>query len=212
MKSVTPDKHDLLIKLRVEGMSIPEISAYTGIAKTTVQRHVKDVVIPEPLLRRLKEKQGGAKGRANGMRENCTEEASLLVGSLSSRDFLMILIGLYWGEGTKRDFSLINSDPKLLQTFMVCLNEIGIPKERISLSLRVHSDISISESKAFWATTLGLSRNEILRVEIIEGRKKGKLRYGMCRVRISSGIRDRLLIQAAIGLIGKEASERVLSA
>lgn len=212
MRSITHEKHDLIVRLRKEGMSIPEISAYSGMAKTTIQRHVKGVVVPKALQKRLKEKQGGAKRRANGMRENCLEEASLLVGKLSSRDFLMIVIGLYWGEGTKRDFSLINSDPKLLQTFMICLKEIGISKERISLSLRVHSDISIPESKTFWANTLKMPRDEIRRVEVIEGRKNGKLKYGMCRIRISSGIRDRLLLQSAIGLIGKEASEKVLSA
>lgn len=212
MRSITREKHDLLLQLRREGMSIPEISAYSGIAKTTVQRHVKGIVVPETFLKRLREKQGGAKKRAKGMRENCLEEAGTLLGKLSSRDFLMIVIGLYWGEGTKRDFSLINSDPKLLQTFMVCLEKIGISKNRISLSLRVHSDISISESKTFWANTLRMPRDEIRRVEVIQGRKKGKLKYGMCRIRISSGIRDRLLIQSAISLIGKEASERVLSA
>ncbi|MDP3402647.1 MAG: hypothetical protein Q8S35_01675, partial [bacterium] len=179
--------------------------------KTTVQRHVKEIEIPPIFLKRLKERQGGAKQRAKGLRENCFEEATGFLGELSKRDYLILLIGLYWGEGTKRDFSIINSDPKLLQTFMVCLRAAKIDLERISLSLRVHSDISIHESKKFWSSSLGVPIERIGRIEVIEGKKKGKLAHGMCRIRVLSGIRERLLIQSSIELIGKEAAEKVLS-
>jgi hypothetical protein len=134
------------------------------------------------------------------------------LGEISQRDYLFLLLGLYWGEGTKKDFTIINSDPFLLQTFVYCLKTLGISKDRLSLSLRVHSEISVKEAKAYWARTLGLSLKPIERIEVIEGKKKGKLRHGMCRVRVKSGIRDRLLIQTAIAIIGKECSKRIVSA
>lgn len=211
MNRLTEQKRKALVELRISGMSIPEICRETGVPKTTVQRHVKGIEIPPDFLKRLKEKQGGAKQRAKGLRENCFEEAEGFLGELSERDYLILLIGLYWGEGTKRDFSIINSDPKLLQTFMICLRAANIHLERISLSLRVHSDISIEEAKKFWSSSLGVPIERIGRIEVIEGKKKGKLAYGMCRIRVLSGIRERLLIQSSITLIGKEASEKVLS-
>jgi len=211
MNRLTKERHNALIKLRLSGMSIPEICRETGVPKTTVQRHIKGTEVPAKFLKRLKEKQGGAKKRAQGLRENCLEEASEFLGVLTKRDYLILLTGLYWGEGTKRDFSIINSDPKLLQVFMLCLREANIGLERITLSLRVHSDISIKESKRFWSNTLGVPIERVGRIEVIEGRKKGKLVYGMCRIRVLSGIRERLLIQSTIALIGKEASEKVLS-
>ncbi len=211
MNRLSDEAHAALVRLRVSGMSIPEICRETNVPKTTVQRHVKGIQIPTEFLKRLKEKQGGAKNRAQGLRENCLEEASALLGTLSQRDYLILLIGLYWGEGTKRDFSIINSDPKLLQAFMICLRAAGIHSERVSLSLRIHTDVSIEESKRFWAYALGIPIERIGRVEVIEGKKKGKLPYGMCRIRVLSGIRERLLIQSSIALIGKEASEKVLS-
>jgi len=200
-----------VLRLRLSGKSIPEISRETGVAKTTVQRYVRGVKIPAELLKNLKEKQGGARERAMGLRANALERASALLGNLSERDYAMLLIGLYWGEGTKRDLSIINSDASLLQTVMLCLRMSRIATDRISISLRVHNDIRIPEAKAFWVRTLRVPEERIEMVEVIEGKKKGKLPYGMCRIRVRSGIRERLLIQSAIMLIGKEASEGVLS-
>lgn len=211
MMRIAKEVREEIIRLRACGLSIPEIFRKTGVSKTSVQRYVKGIVVPEASLKRLKEKQGGAKQRAAGLRENCIEEAALMLGTLSKRDYLILLIGLYWGEGTKRDFSIINSDPKLLQTVMLSLKMTGVSLERISLSLRLHSDISIARAKRFWSRALDVSEERIGRIEIIEGKKKGKLPHGMCRIRVSRGIRDRLILQSAITLIGKEASKRVLS-
>lgn len=209
---LSDEQHKHLVGLRKQGKSIPEISRETGTPVTTVQRHIKGVQVPSEFQTILREKQGGSKERARGLRLNIAADVEKLLGGISRRDYLFLLIGLYWGEGTKRDFSVINSDPLLIQTLIYCLNVMGIQKSRISLSLRVHAEISLPEAKAYWTRTTGLSQQLIERVEVIEGKKKGKLPHGMCRVRVKSGIRDRLLIQSAIALIGKECSKRLISA
>lgn len=209
---LSKERHNSLVRLRKQGKSIPEISRETGTPITTVQRHIKGVQVPPEFQTILREKQGGSKDRARGLRSNIAASVEKLLGDISHRDYLFLLIGLYWGEGTKRDFSVINSDPLLIQTLIHCLGILGISKERFSVSLRVHKEISISKAKAFWAQTTGLPKQIIERVEVIEGKKKGKLPYGMCRVRVRSGIRDRLLIQTAIARIGKEGSKRILFA
>lgn len=212
MRTISNEAKKSIVAYRLLGMSIPEISRETGIAKTTVQRHVKQIVVPEKARQLLREKQGGGKERAIGLRENSLQRAQELLGKITKRDSLMLLLGLYWGEGTKKDFSVINSDPNLLRAFVSCLNDFGIDNDRLSLSLRIHADISETNARDFWAETLNLPRESINRVEVVEGKKKGKLEYGMCRVRIRSGIRERLVIQSAIQLIGKEAAKKVLSA
>lgn len=208
---LSKEQHKNLVKLRKQGKSIPEISRETGTPITTVQRHIKGVQVPPEFQTILREKQGGSKDRAKGLRSNVAESAEKLLGNISHRDYLFLLIGLYWGEGAKRDFSVINSDPLLIQTLIHCLKILDISKERLSVSIRVHKEISISKAKAFWAQTTGLPKQIIERIEVIEGKKKGKLPNGMCRVRVRSGIRDRLLIQTAIALIGKECSKRIIS-
>lgn len=205
------EEHKHLIWLRQQGKSIPEISRETGTPITTVQRHIKGIQVPTEFQAILREKQGGSKDRAKGLRLNIAADIKERLGEMSHRDYLLLLVGLYWGEGTKKDFTVINSDPFLLQTFVCCLKTLNIHNDRLSLSLRVHTEISIPEAKAYWTRLLGLPHHIIERVEVIEGKKKGKLPHGMCRVRVRSGIRDRLLIQSAITIIGKECSKRIVS-
>src|SRR3989344_3127122 len=208
MRRHSEDLRLRIVALRRSGKSIPEIVAETGVAKTTVQRYVLGIVVPPEYRKILREKQGGSKERAAGLRANILETSSRQLGDITDRDLLLLLVGLYWGEGTKRDFSVINSDPQLIQTFLYCLYSRGIKKDRISLSLRVHDDISINAAKKFWSATTGLALTSIGRVEVIAGKKKGKLPYGMCRVRVRSGIRDRLMLQTAISLIGKDCAKK----
>jgi hypothetical protein len=212
MNKLSDKLHENLIQLRKTGMSIPEISKATGIAKTTVQRHIKAVEVPEQFLRALKEKQGGSKKRALALRENILEDSIEILGDLSPRDKLILLTGLYWGEGTKRDFEVINSDPFLIQTVILSLTQVlGINSDRISLCLRLHKGISLAKAKLYWSQVTGISIKTIKRVELVEGKKKGKLPHGMCRIRVKEGIRERIFIQSLIKLIGKECAKEVVS-
>ncbi|MBP9748536.1 MAG: hypothetical protein KBD17_02890 [Candidatus Pacebacteria bacterium] len=211
MRRLSSNDHQKLVALRKLGKSIPEISKETGIAKTTVLRHIQSVQVPAHLQKSLKEKQGGSKARAEALRENMSEDSGRIIGAMSDRDYFFLLIGLYWGEGTKKDFAIINSDPRLIQAFIICLQKMGIPRNRLSFTIRIHSNISAEEAKEFWSHTTKLPRNLIQKVEVVEGKKKGKLPYGMCRIRVKSGIRERLLIQSAIALVGKSCNKKLLS-
>ena len=203
MKRISKEKQDKIINLRLIGNSIPEIVMKTGIPKTTVTRYAHPIIIPQEYQQALKEKQGGSKARAAGRRENTHIAADKLLGRITERDHILLLAGLYWGEGTKKDLSIINSCPALIQSFIICLKEVfGIQTDRLSFSLRVHADISIPEAISFWSKATGLPECSLISIEVIEGKKKGKLPYGMCRVRALSGIRERLILQDMISSIG----------
>lgn len=45
----------------------------------------------------------------------------------------------------------------------------------------------MEDAVEFWATTLNLPKNSIAKINIIRGNKKGKLKHGMCRVRVEKG-------------------------
>lgn len=212
MKKIAKKKIEEIYDLRKNGHSILEIVKISGISQTTVQRYVKNVQVPQKFLVRLREKQGGAKERAVAIRERITTSATKFLKNLSQRDKLLILTGLYWGEGTKKDFSIINSDVFLIQTILFCLrNGLKISENRFQISIRTHTDVNISEAKKFWSTATGIPINNDTRIEIINGKKKGKLPYGMCRVRVKSGVKERIFIQSLISLIGKEAAQSVVS-
>ena len=211
MRKISYQKSNTIQRLRKKGKSIPEISRETGVPITTVQRYVQGVVIPLKFQQALKEKQGGSKERARGLRENIYKQMRNEVGVLSRRDRFLLLIGLYWGEGAKQDFSIINSDPLLIKTFIHCLHDVGIFKDRLSVSVRIYNDMSPEHAKDFWSSVTGVKKDFFRNTEIVEGKKKGKLPYGMCRVRVKSGIKERLKIQAAISVIGKIKNNNVLS-
>lgn len=211
MNRIPKTLQDEIRLLRKGGKSILEIVQLTGAAKTTVQRYVKEVQIPPEYAARLREKQGGSKSRAQGLRANLKIQVKDWIGAFTDRDLTMIMIGLYWGEGTKRDFSVINSDVHLLQTLLWSIYKLGVSKERVSISLRVHKEISISDAKTYWAGVLHIPERVISRVEVIPGKKKGKLQYGMCRIRVRRGLRERLWVQEVIRQIGNKAQEKVVS-
>lgn len=191
-----------ILQLRIAGKSIPEISQELGIGKTTVQRYVCHVTVTGGSLDRLRLRQGGSRERALAHRAYASQEADKLLGQISIRDQLMLIIGLYWGEGTKRDFEIINSDPALIATFISSLKVLGITQERLGVSIRIHRGISVPLAVKYWSKVTGVSAERIKRVEVIDGKKKGKLKFGMCRVRVHSGIKERLLLQAMISRVG----------
>jgi hypothetical protein len=39
----------------------------------------------------------------------------------------------------------------------------------------------------FWSSVTGVSKDKFVNVDILEGKKKGKLKYGMCRIRVTKG-------------------------
>lgn len=212
MRKIPANVRNRIFKLRKAGLSIPEINKETHVPITTIQRNVKGIEIPDEHRKRLREKQGGAKERARGMRENCASEAFSMLGTLSKRDRLILLLGIYWGEGTKKDFAMINSDPEMLQAFLVSLREVfGISQNNLGAGLRIHKGISETGARNYWSRALGIAPESFHRIEVVEGKKKGKLPYGMCRVRVRSGIRTRLLVQSMISIIGKDSAVKVLS-
>jgi len=198
---------DEIVSLRETGHSIPEIHSITGKSKSTISRIVQGVLVRKEFKEVLRVKQGGAKERARSLRARIVAKVEEDLLPLSNRDKLLLLLGLYWGEGTKRDFSIINSDPFLIQTFIHTLACLQISEDRLTFSIRIHEGISPQPAVAYWSKITGLHKTRIGRIEVVKGKKKGKLPHGMCRVRIRSGIKERLYIQSAISQVGKECAK-----
>ncbi len=143
--------------------------------------------------------------RAQLRRISARTKAHKLVGSLTKRDLLLIATCLYWGEGNKREFNFINSDPKMINTFLNSLTQLGLKKKRIKVSIRVYEDVSVHKAKEFWSRVTGVSETEIQRIDVIKGNKFGKLPYGMCRIRISKGNDYFNLLSATVELISNHS-------
>ncbi|MFA5270082.1 MAG: hypothetical protein WC400_00485 [Patescibacteria group bacterium] len=178
---------ETIVAKRREGLSINEICELTGAAKSTVWHHVQSVEIMPEYVERWHMRQSASVVRANKRRQIAHDKVAQLVGALDHRDQFIILGSLYWGEGTKRDFSITNADHRLLKIVRHCLKNMGVSDSDLRVTLRVFEDMDVEKCKKFWSSNLELPNSAILNVDILTGKKRGKLPYGMCRLRVSKG-------------------------
>lgn len=100
-------------------------------------------------------------------------------------------LGLYWGEGNKKNKNSIklgNTDPKLIQKFMEFLIRIlGVKKEKIKFSLQIFSDIDPNEAKKYWLNFLQVDENQFSKKITVTstgkiGNYKQKNRFGVLTI------------------------------
>ncbi len=190
-----------LIKLRETGHSLPEIHKISGRAYGTVFRYIKKVLILPQYQELWRVKRGGSKYRAFKDYEVAKQKAQKSLSRIEDRDKLFILAALYWGEGTKRELNLINGDPELICVFISCLRSLGIQNNQLKITLRIFGDMNKDEVLDFWAGIIGIPKKQITSLEILKGKKKGKLQHGMCRIRVEKSKDHFKFIMAMIDFI-----------
>ena len=158
----------------------------------------------------LRAKQGGSIARSKRKWAEASKEARRLVECITERERLLILACLYWGEGNKRDLDLNNSDPALIKVFVECLKIIGVKKDDLRITLRLYNDLNRQRAIKYWSDLLEISADKILGVNTLYGKKKGKLKYGMCRVRVAKGGPYFKLIMSMIDLIKSDFNAAVV--
>jgi len=89
----------------------------------------------------------------------------------------------------------------MVKVFVNCLLKLGIKKHDLKISIRLYEDLSRERAVDFWARTIGVHKDQIAHINILPGRKKGKLEYGMCRIRVKKASFYFKIIQSIIELI-----------
>ncbi len=192
------NKADSIHKLRRKGASIIEISNSLGLPKSTVFRYARFVEMSKELHSALSSRRGGSKKRKELAEIRAYEDGRNIVGGINDRDRLMFASALYWAEGNKKDFILTNSDPVMIRFFIETIRRVfNLEPNDLQVSLRLYEDLDRDNCIAFWASITGVSSSDFISVSVLEGKKIGKLTYGMCRVRIRKG---GLLLKKIIGI------------
>ncbi len=97
-------------------------------------------------------------------------------------------IGLYWGEGNKRNKNSIkigNTDPALIKKFIEFLVKIlGVKRKNIRFSLQVFSDMNSEKAKRYWLEELKVDPAQFSKKITIThsgkvGNYKRKTQYGV---------------------------------
>ncbi|OGH07785.1 MAG: hypothetical protein A2W22_01050 [Candidatus Levybacteria bacterium RBG_16_35_11] len=177
-----------IIELRSTGYSVPEISKLTGIPKTTVFRYARNVKVLPQFIQLLISKRGGSLFKKTEKENKAIEEAREIFKVLTYREKLLIISSLYWAEGNKKDFSLSNTDPMLIKVFISLLRDtFKIDDDKFRISVRIYEDLDKNECVNFWAKVTNIPADKFIGVNVLSGKKKGKLKYGMCRLRVAKG-------------------------
>lgn len=186
--SESPEVRKKIIFLRERGHSIPEISRECGISKSTASRHAKTIkILPEYHQRWLARRNASQIISERGW-QTAHKKAEELFPSLTWRDKILINAVLYWAEGTKRDFNFINTDADMIRFFVhVLKNSFHIKNDDFKITLRIYEDLDKNSCLRYWSEVTGIDLGKNTAVNILSGSKKGKLQYGMCRVRVKNG-------------------------
>jgi len=175
--------------LRLRGHSLFEISNEIHIAKSTASRYVGKILPLAEYKADLVQKRGaGSKKRKESKQKKSLEEANTLIPDISQKEKLLFLSALYWAEGNKKDFSLSNTDPLLIKVFVESMREIfHIPEHEFRVSVRIYEDLDKEACLTYWSGVTGIPKESFVNINILKGKKVGKLKYGMCRIRITKG-------------------------
>lgn len=148
-------------ELRARSWTLQEIAIELGVSKGSVSTWVRDVEFdPRPRNR------GHPAGPKHPMRlrkeaelERCRVEAEEWVGELSDRDLAMFCLGLYAGEGAKRDgsVSMANTNPTYLRAILAWLRQaFDIDETRLRGRIYLHQGLDIDQATEFWSQALGI--------------------------------------------------------
>ena len=174
-------------RLREKGLTINEIRAITGKSKSLISGFIKGVDVLPRFREDWLSKRGGSVTRARRQQEEARKIVTKYISKIGTQEKMLIAACLYWGEGTKKDFNISNSDPVLIKTFISCLDKFDIKKERLRVTIRIYNDINRQSAINFWSKVIEIPASAILNVNVLNGKKKGKLPYGMCRIRVTKG-------------------------
>ena len=174
--------------LRQKGYSLPEIKKEVKISHGSVFRYIQGIEILPKYRQAWHSKRGGSLKRMKIAQQKAKENALKSINKLSEKEKLIFLSALYWGEGSKGDFGLSNSDPYLIRVFVQGLvNIFNVTKDRLRISIRIYKDLDKNKCLYFWSRITGVPVEKFISVNILDGKKMGKLPYGMCRIRVKKG-------------------------
>lgn len=175
--------------LRLTGKSIVHIARELGVAKSTVSRWCRDILLTPAQIAILENNKltRGYIGRMKGARmqyeQRILREKEFegrgrdLLGRLTKRDIFMLGLGLYWGEGTKhgRDTAFTNSDPLIVKFILEWFKKVfSFDDNRFKLYIlinEIHRE-RVKEVQRFWIKITRISSRSFGKTTLIKVKNK----------------------------------------
>lgn len=152
-------------ELRAESWTLQDIATELGVSKSSVSRWVRDVdFLPRARSRGHRSMKPHPMHVAKLAEiQRCIREGRERVGAMSEREFLVLGLALYAGEGAKTDGSVrfANSDPRLIAIFLMWLRRFfEVDESRLRLRLYLHDGLDIETANVFWSHLTNIPLNQ----------------------------------------------------
>lgn len=163
------DKKILLKYYIKEKKSISEIANILGKSETGINYWIKKYEIKKRTI----SEAVYLRNNPNGDPFNVKVPDNLYLSELKG-----LGIGLYWGEGSKKNknsIKLCNTDPALINKFIEFLVKIlGVDKNNLKFSLQVYNDINPRDAKKYWIDYLKIKPEQFYnKITITKSDKSG---------------------------------------
>jgi len=139
-----------------ESWTLPDIAKELGVSKSSVSLWVRDVdFVPRPRNRGHSSMKPHPLHTAKLVEiERFRREGVSRIGVLSEREFLMLGLALYAGEGSKtgHEVKFANSDPRMILTWLMWFRRFfQVDESRLRVKLYLHEGLDLQAAIDFWA-------------------------------------------------------------
>jgi transcriptional regulator with XRE-family HTH domain len=219
-------------ELRRAGLTYREIceAVGVGIPKSTLSNWVSDVLLTPEQEQRIieKDREAAARGRASGQwgggagfnkemkrrrLEAIAEKAAPIVEKLAkNKEALMLMASaLYMGEGAKTEgqFSIGNSDPRIIQAWLAILRgTFEIDESKFRCQLMITEGMDEDALRAYWSEVTGIPVTQFTKGSVRQdtGGRKREGYKGVCLVHYFS-----LEVRRMLDAIGQGVIDELLS-
>lgn len=194
------------------GMSVKLIAERLGVSQSSVSVWVRDIELSPLQIEINRRRACGARTRTWQDKHRSRRAGYQAEGRVVARRGDPLHASgcmLFWAEGSKNRNSLkfANSDPAMMEFFVSFLRGcFGLTSEDFTFSVNAYTNngLTIDEIELFWMDRLGLSRRCARKHQTnhyptsSSGKKKAKLPYGVCSLRVK---RSTWLVQHIYGAI-----------
>lgn len=176
-----------------KGLSANEIASKLGVSERKINYWLNKLQIPKRSLSEAIYLKHNPNGDPFRMKADLNIEEAKLLG---------MGLGLYWGEGTKKNtqaVKLSNTDPELIKKFLEFLTKIcRVDTQKIRFWLQVFDDTDPEKALKFWSRKLNAKPEQFYRVTITLSRGKGtykeKCKHGVLTINFNNvKLKNRLL-------------------
>jgi hypothetical protein len=149
-------------ELRAQSWTLQDIATELGVSKSSVSLWVRDVdFVPNPRRRSHWTSTNPHPMHVAKLAEieRCRREGIAAIGTLSEREFFVLGLALYAGEGSKTQHSLCfaNSDPRMIDVYVTWLRHFfEVDESKLRIKLYLHEGLDLDAAVAYWSGLTGI--------------------------------------------------------